>query len=164
MSAKGYLGPEGVARLMRKGYYSPNGVARKLVKAYCSPDGVARLAWEAGGRVRAYLYNGAGPMPELPEGSGGYTHLVIGLVNGEYRLYCNSDAHYAGPEGKISVSFSLEKEYQLIDGNWVETSEGSFFITPVWANYDIYYQTGDALGDLAGTLLLAASEPQPVYI
>lgn len=268
-----FAGIDNKARKVTGAHIGVDGVARRVKKAYIGVDGVARLAWEAGGPVRACLYNGvklpeppkwdaaAAPeavivksttgdtyfycgkdmlsvgkiitgihsrpyagyiltdsgwsrtdywlgstltqdilwtnynvyyrddledaalagtlflaasepvplcsyngveLPELPEGSGGYTHLVIGLVKGEYRLYCNSDAHYAGSEGTIAIAFSLEKEYQLIDGNWVETSEGSFSITPVWASYDIYYQTG--VGDLSGTLLLAASEPQPVYI
>lgn len=271
-----FAGIDNKARKAVRGYVGPEGVARLAKKLYMGVDGKARLCWEAGGRVRAYLYNGvklpeppkwdaaASPeavivkstiedtyfycgkdmlrvseiscfiigseptvkniltdsgwsktdywlgitltqnilwanynvyyrddledaalagtlclaasepvplysyngveLPELPAASKGYTHLVIGLVKGEYRLYCNSDPHYAGSNGTISILFSIEKEYQLIDGNWVETSEGSISITPVWANHDIYYQTGDALGDLSGTLLLAASEPQPVYI
>lgn len=53
--------------------------------------------------------------------------------------------------------------------NWTLGVEGNTRksgLTPVWSNTDIYYSThsnyADSLGDLAGTLFLAASEPVPV--
>lgn len=168
MSAKGYLGPEGVARLMRKGYYSPNGVARKLVKAYCSPDGVARLAWEAGGRVRAYLYNGV-KLPELLPAPEGYHHacIVKGTWSGLYTLAFLPSLAFANISDKWSVDLScgyVRATYQVghpsYDG-WSslreETSSGLGIVVGniLWANFDVLNEDGSTL--------LEASDPVPLY-
>lgn len=164
MSAKGYLSPEGVARFMRKGYYSPVGVARKLVKAYCSPDGVARLAWEAGGRVRAYLYNRV-KLPEPPkwDAAAAPEAVIIKSTIGDTYFYCGKDMLSVGKT--ITGIRRPYAGYILTDSGWSRTDYwlGSPLTKDIlWTNYDVYYSDDLEDAALAGTLCLAASEPVPL--
>jgi hypothetical protein len=87
--------------------------------------------------------------------------VIVTAPAGETRLYCKDTKNNASSSGKISIMFSEFLAYELTDGTWVETTSGNVSLTPVWANYDIYYQ--DDIGDLSGTLLLSAYDPIPVY-
>jgi hypothetical protein len=103
----------------------------------------------------AYSYNGV-ILPALPEWDREmYPYAVIGLLDGVYHLTYHYTTFAVYDDGTYYIPGSGTSAYALTDGEWVFTHLWLKSLTAVWANYDM--QTD------GGTLVLAASEPTPVY-
>ena len=103
----------------------------------------------------AYSYNGV-ILPKLPEWDREkYPYAVIGLLDGVYHLTYHYRTFAVYDDGTYYIPGSGTNAYALTDGEWVFTNLWLKRLTAVWANYDM--QTD------GGTLVLAASEPTPVY-
>lgn len=124
-------------------------------------------AWDGKGEPVAYLYNGV-RLPKLPEwDKTAYPYAVIISNGDDYYLGYGSIKLTAGSTGRVTLSLlgSSYSTKKLVDGQWI-TPDDYLEInigTPVWANYDVYYTDSETAGTLAGTLLLSASDPVPVY-
>lgn len=160
-----FAGIEGIARKASGAYIGVDGVARRAKKAYVGVDGVARLAWEAGGRVRAYLYNRV-KLPEPPkwDAAAAPEAVIIKSTIGDTYFYCGKDMLSVGKT--ITGIRRPYAGYILTDSGWSRTDYwlGSPLTQDIlWANYDVYYKDSEDVGELAGTLFLAASNPVPLY-
>lgn len=114
-----------------------------------------------------YLYNGI-ELPPLPEWDketypNAYIARNTDADSYEYGLVLskkNIGVHSGG-----LYHFATSMLYKCIDGDWTLETSALWGLSGVvvWSNTDVYYDTYDSLGDLAGTLYLAASTPIPVY-
>ena len=104
----------------------------------------------------AYLYNGI-PLPVLPEWDKGSEPYAVIFRNGQkdYGFWTGASPITITDSGKVSA---LTAEYRTATRwQWSEKSRPlSATNAPLWANYDVYASDGK-------TLLLAASDPLPLY-
>lgn len=129
-----------------------------------------------------YLYNGR-ELPALPDwDKEKYPYACLSDAYGTDTLNGNLEYHYLGFVqlccfdepidfvGKIGDKYGhipaniRTQFFKLVDGEWVDKGETSYIGSCLvfWSNTDVYFKTNDELGELSGTLYLAASDPVPV--
>ena len=105
-------------------------------------------------------YNGI-ELPKLPYITYPY-EMIFQEGDGVYYFSRSASAMYYGSNG-IYYCYLFDapaQTFKLTDGEWVFSFEDPFWASDVvWSNHDIY----STVGDNAGTLMFAASEPVPVY-
>lgn len=116
----------------------------------------------------AYLYNGV-RLPDInvvwtDEMKAEYSNATILNANGVYCVVFSASPKEAFNTGSVQAIIS-DKVFKHENGQWIEVFSYKF-ISPypaIWTNYDLYYKTTDAYGELSGALYMSASEPVPVY-
>lgn len=117
----------------------------------------------------AYLYNGV-RLPKLPEwDKTAYPYAIITVSSTDvYRLSLSTQVFDYSGLAKVTTA-APTKAYKLVDGQWEWISDkesGTYtlsLISPVWSNHDVLYSDYFENDGLAGKVMIAASDPVPVY-
>ena len=128
---------------------------------YGTPSESGNIAVRSGDSVTYYQGAVLPPLPEWDETAYPYAAIAQNNAVGTYLFLANAEPFEGGVNHTLTVLFP-DVSYRLEDGAWQTYSSGSLNNNAVWSNYDVYYMENDNLGELAGTLYHAKSDPIPV--
>ena len=130
-------------------------------KLYCTIDGTAYEVWpnSAWDAADKWSYNGT-VLPKLPQWDRTkYPYVYMYKQEKEYYIVPSKTQRKVSIGG-IMLPIANPNSYIVADDgvSWIEYGP-HIAAKVIWANYDLYYSSGD----LKDTLYLAASKPVPVY-